>query len=116
MILKYDRNHTLRFASLNSGIAREILERHRSLHDVDSLILITFAGTADEKVFIKSAAVLAIAAYLGGPWNLFRIVAVVPEFILNGLYDIVARHRYRLFGKFDACPLPSPETRSRFME
>lgn len=116
IILKHDRNHALRFASLNSGIAEEILERHRSLRTVDSLIFVKCVGTAYENVFVKSSAVLEMAAYLGGLWNFFRIGAFMPAVVRNGLYDIVARHRYRLFGKYDTCPLPTPETRSRFME
>lgn len=116
LILKFDHRRTMNFASLSGNTARNILARHGVLRSVDSLVLITSVGTAEEKVYIKSSAVLAIAAYLGGPWNFFRIGTIVPTILRDRLYDIIARHRYRLFGQYESCPLPSLETQSRFME
>jgi len=116
IIIRYDRTGSLYFAPLHGSVARDILERYQSLHTADSLILVQWVGTAKENVLIKSDAVIAIASYLGGMWNFIRVAAIVPRVIRNGLYDIIARNRYRFFGIYDTCPLPLPEIRSRFKE
>ena len=52
---------------------------------------------------------------IGGAWWLVSVLRVVPRFLRDPVYDFVARHRYRWFGKYDQCPLPPPELRARFL-
>ena len=115
-ILRHDRHGTLLFAALQSEYGEAVIARHPELKSIDSVVLVkeSFRGTA-EQVFVRSDAALRIAAYLGGWWKLFLVFRAVPRFLRDFLYDLFARHRYRLFGKADSCLLPSPDVISRFI-
>jgi salicylate hydroxylase len=63
-----------------------------------------------------SDAVLAIAAGLPFPWRLLAVGRVVPRPVRDALYRLVARNRYRWFGRRITCPVPSPRVRDRFLE
>jgi predicted DCC family thiol-disulfide oxidoreductase YuxK len=76
------------------------------------MIWIDAAGRA----WTRSAAALAIARHLGGTWAVLAAVGrIVPAGLRDALYNAVARIRYRVFGRYDACPLPPPEDRARFL-
>ena len=113
-VLARDRRGTLRFAPLQGDFARGILERHPTLGGVDSLILV-FRQAAAETVAVRSDAALGIAEYLGGLWNAARILQLVPRRVRDWGYDMLARHRYRLFGHLNACRVPDAATRGRFL-
>lgn len=115
-ILKHDRHGTLRFAPLQGEFATRMLARHPSLTTVDSLILIERAHGPEETVSIRSEAVLRLAAYLGRWWRIAGVLRIVPRFLRNAAYDLFARHRYRFFGRYDACKLPAAEERARFLD
>ena len=66
--------------------------------------------------FTKSDAALRIARYLPGVWPLFGILWLVPRFLRNRAYDLVARNRYRWFGKYDVCMVPTDDIHHRFLE
>jgi predicted DCC family thiol-disulfide oxidoreductase YuxK len=84
---------------------------------VDSLILVVpNAATGTEDVYVRSAGALEVARYLGGAWNLARVLSIVPRFIRDSGYDAFARIRYRVFGRHDSCPIPRPEQRARFID
>ncbi len=116
LILKYDRRGRLRFAALQSDYARGLLERHPELRGLDTVVLVEGAGGAGERVYVKSAAALRVARYLGGFWKLFLAARLLPAPVRDYLYDQFARRRYRWFGKYDACMLPPPEVRGRFLD
>ncbi len=116
-ILKLDKKGTMRFAALQSEFAKSILQRHPGLQGIDSIVLVEPAyGDNEERVFVRSAAALRVAAYLGGPWKLLRGASIVPAPIRDFCYDLIARYRYRIFGKYDSCMLPSADTRARFLD
>jgi predicted DCC family thiol-disulfide oxidoreductase YuxK len=74
-------------------------------------------GSPRQRVLTRSAAVLYAAAQLRGWWGpLARAARLVPRAIADRVYTFVATRRYRLFGRFDACPLPRPEWRNRFLD
>lgn len=114
-ILKHDRRGEMRFAALQSEYGRAVLARHPELEGVDSVVLVE-RGPEGERVHVRSAASLRVAAYLGGWWKLFLAAHVIPTPVRDFLYNLVARYRYRFFGKFDSCLLPPPEVRARFMD
>jgi predicted DCC family thiol-disulfide oxidoreductase YuxK len=68
------------------------------------------------KTYVKSTAALRIARGLRFPWPLLYAFVAVPRPVRDLIYDWVARHRYRWFGKRDTCMLPTPELRERFLE
>jgi predicted DCC family thiol-disulfide oxidoreductase YuxK len=116
-ILRHDRRGTLRFATLQGDFAREVTARHPELAGVDSLVLVEpDAATGLEKVYIRSEGALRVARYLGGAWHVARVAGIVPRFLRDSAYDAFARIRYRVFGRYDSCPIPTPEQRARFID
>jgi predicted DCC family thiol-disulfide oxidoreductase YuxK len=117
MILRSDRRGTMRFAALQSAYGEAVKSRHPELNDVDSLVLVERSPNSDqERVFIRSEAALRIAAYLGGWWKFFLIFRTLPRAVRDFYYDMFARYRYKLFGKYDSCLVPPPEVRARFID
>lgn len=116
-ILRFESKKTMHFAALQSSYGRSILARHPELEDIDSVVLVESGAEADpERVFVRSDALLHIARYLGGPWNLTLAAYIIPRPVRDYLYDQFAKRRYRWFGKLDACLVPSPEVRARFLD
>ncbi len=115
-ILRFDPNGTLRFAALDSGFARAIIDRHPGIQNVDSVVFVDEPGQAAERVAVRSAAALRVVDYLGGRWKLLEVARIMPAPLRDWLYDRFADIRYRVFGKYDSCPLPPPEVRARFLE
>lgn len=115
-ILRFDRRGTLRFAALDSDVARDIIGRHPRLVGLDSMVFVRDAGGPAETVSTESAALLQVADYLGGFWKLAMVARVIPAFIRDRLYAAFAAVRYRVGGKYDTCPIPSPEVRGRFLD
>jgi predicted DCC family thiol-disulfide oxidoreductase YuxK len=114
-ILVHDRRGTMCFAPLQGKFAARVLSRHRDLAGLDSIVLVERIG-GRERVSVQSDAALHIAAYLGGGFRVLRFLRVVPRFLRDAGYALFARYRYRWFGRYDACPLPPPEVRARFLE
>jgi predicted DCC family thiol-disulfide oxidoreductase YuxK len=116
-ILKHDKRKTMLFAALQSDYGKSIVTRHPELNGVDSLVFVEPLDFAYlEQVFVRSDAALRVASYLGGPWKLALAAYPIPRSIRDYLYDQFAKRRYRWFGKHDACLLPPPEVRSRFLD
>lgn len=114
MIIKRDRRGTMKFAALQSEFGQAVIQRQPQLQGIDSLVFVDRSKNS-EQVFVRSAAALRVAAYLGGPWHLLRVTSLLPRKVRDFFYDLFARYRYRMFGKYESCMLPPPETRARFM-
>lgn len=110
-IIRHDPGQYFVFASLQGSIGETYKLKYQIPHAVESVILIS-----GEKVYFKSSAALRIAAKCSGAWKILAIFLVVPPFIRNAVYDFIARNRYRWFGKKEACWLPTPELKSRFLD
>jgi predicted DCC family thiol-disulfide oxidoreductase YuxK len=116
-VLARDPAGRFRFAALQSALAGEILTRHgRDPRDLDTLYLVLDHGRPDERLLRKSDAALWILRDLGGPWRAAGALRAVPRWMRDLGYDLVARTRYRLFGRYDTCPLPDPRHRARFLD
>jgi predicted DCC family thiol-disulfide oxidoreductase YuxK len=115
-ILRFDRRGTLRFAALDSDFARAVIDRHPSLADVDTVVFVDDPGQPEENVSVRSAAGLRVARYLGGPWQVLLVAGLIPARLRDWLYDRFAGIRYRVFGKYDSCPVPAPDVRARFLD
>lgn len=97
---------------MQSGIGKELCEKYNiDPNIIDSLVLIK-----NDKIFIKSDAILEISNDLLIGWRLFRIGIILPKIIRDYLYDFIAKHRYKIFGKKDKCPIPSKKVQERFLE
>jgi len=109
-LIKRDSKDCFRFISLQSESAKQILSPFRILSDYsESIILI-----ADDKIHTKSDAVLKIASLLGGFWVLFSVFKIVPGFIRDYFYDLIAKHRYKWFGKKKNCFIPTESQQHKF--
>jgi len=115
LILDHDRRGEMRFAALQSDYGRAVIARHPELRSVDSVVFVE-QGPGGERTYMRSEAALKVAAYLGGFWRVFLAAKILPRVVRDYLYDLFARHRYRVFGKYDSCMLPPPEVRSRFLD
>ena len=111
LILRNDRRGRFRFAALQSDAGRALLERFGLPPEaLDSVVLVE-GGRA----WLKSRAALRIARGMDAPWPLLWPLSIVPRPLADFLYGLVAKNRYRIFGKLDACMIPPPEVRARFL-
>ncbi|WP_258098109.1 thiol-disulfide oxidoreductase DCC family protein [Marinoscillum pacificum] len=100
------------FASLQSEAAKALLEPTSiNPERLDSIVLVE-----DGKVYHKSTAALKIASKLSGLWPLLSVFRILPVGFRDFFYDLIARNRYRWFGKQDACRIPTPELKDRFLD
>jgi predicted DCC family thiol-disulfide oxidoreductase YuxK len=107
-VIKRDRKKRFRYAALQSDYAQKVLGKEVSF---DSFVL-----WHEGKLYRKSTAAFKVLWLLGGFWTLGYVAIIVPSFIRNGVYDWVARNRYKWFGKYDSCPLPTAEQRALFLD
>lgn len=110
-IIKRDPEGKYHFASLQSDVAKELLVKgNLSTDSMDTFVLIE-----NGKYYTRSTAALRLAKGLKFPYPLLYVFIIVPKFIRNAIYNWVARNRYRWFGKDEACMLPTPEIKDRFL-
>jgi predicted DCC family thiol-disulfide oxidoreductase YuxK len=116
-VLARDPWGVFHFASLQSEQARRILAPYgRDAADLDTFYVLTGFRTDGAQLLEKSTAALFVLQHLGGPWRWARFLRNLPFGLRDWVYDRVARNRYRLFGRQETCPLPTPEVRSRFLD
>jgi predicted DCC family thiol-disulfide oxidoreductase YuxK len=116
-VLTRDRGEVFDFASLQSRTGRSWLQRFDHDPDaLDTLVVVTDYGSDAAAARFKSEAALHIASALGLPWRSSALLRVIPRPIRDLLYDLVAATRYRVFGRHNTCPLPSPQERRRFID
>ena len=116
-VLAHDRRAVFAFASLQSPIGRSTVERFGGNPDeLSSFYVVSHFRTDRARMVGRGRAALFVAGELGRPWKAAVLFRVVPTAILNRVYDVVARNRYRLFGRLDRCPMPRPEYRRRFID
>ena len=112
-IIKHDKNDKFRFASLQSEVGKRLIaERKMDPEEMDSMVLIE-PGVAYYK---KSTAALQISKDLSGGYSLLGNFSFLPEGLRDGIYNIIAKNRYKWFGKKDECMIPSPEVKAKFLE
>jgi len=100
LITKYDSRERFCFISLRSEAAAEFLNKSKAvISGGGTMMLIT-----GDRNYIKSDAVLRILKYLDGLWPLFYVFIIVPRFIRDPVYDLVAKYRYKWFGPCVDCP------------
>ena len=110
-LLKRDKKERFKFAPLQSPRGKALLKQHQlSTTDLDTIVFIT-KGQA----FTKSTAVLKVMKELGHGWQLLFAFIIIPRLIRDFTYDLVARYRYRIFGKSEECMIPNPNIGRRFL-
>ncbi len=110
--IKRDSEEKFKFAALQSESGQALLKKyHLPTNDFDSFVFIN-----GDKYFLKSSAALHVLKELGGVWKLFYLFIIIPAPLRDFIYHIVARTRYRIFGKRDSCMIPTPEVKRRFLK
>ena len=117
-VLRRDPAGIFRFASLQSALAARTLSRHGAdATDLDTVYVLVNPDQPDEYLLARSDAAIFVLKQLGGFWGLLGFVAQFkPRFLRDWGYRIVARNRYRVFGRFETCMLPSSENHDRFLD
>ena len=109
-ILRHERRHDLLFVTRDSPLGQD-LRRHFRLEGVESMLWVDGDQTS-----IESNAVLRAARYLGGTWSaLAALGSLLPSFLRNWAYRLIARHRRKLSSVATSCLVPTPEQRQRFL-
>jgi predicted DCC family thiol-disulfide oxidoreductase YuxK len=110
-IIKRDKKNLFLFASLQSEFGNNfLLKNAMKTTNYDTFILFK-----EGRIFTKSRAALEVARNLGGLWKLLYSFIVIPWFVRDFLYDLIAKNRYKLFGKKDQCMIPSKEQSEKFL-
>jgi predicted DCC family thiol-disulfide oxidoreductase YuxK len=110
-VLKHDKQKLFRFASLQSTGGQALLKKyHLPETNFNSFVLIKKG-----KSFVKSTAALMVAKELAGIIKIVYIFIIVPAFIRNAVYNVIAKNRYKWFGKQESCMMPTPDLQSRFL-
>ena len=116
-VLKRDRRDRFRYAALQGVFAGEVLPRHgKNPGDLNTLYLLLDPGEPSERILERGRAVLRILSLLGGPWKVAGgVFGILPTWFLDAVYRLVAKNRYRLFGKRESCLMPDPRHRAKFI-
>ncbi len=115
-ILRHERQHFLRFASLEGPLGAQVRGRHPELRGIASMVWVSSPGLQQERVLVRSAAALRVATYLGGPWRLAAAGRLLPTRLRDLAYDWIAHHRHSLMPSSEQCFLPAPAVRFRFLD
>ncbi len=111
-VLKREKKQLLKFATLQSESAKKLLTQY----NIDSQIITSLIFIENGIAYSQSTAALRISKYLDGEWKLLYGFLIVPAFLRNGVYNLVAKNRYQWFGKKEKCWVPTPELKARFLE
>jgi len=111
-IIKYDKKDKIRFASQQSKIGIRILKENGFKNNlIDTIVFIR-----DERVFVKTDALIEVGKLVVGFPRLFVLMQIIPKKIRDHLYSIFSKYRYLLFGKKEHCLIPTKEIKSKFMD
>jgi predicted DCC family thiol-disulfide oxidoreductase YuxK len=111
-LLRFDRQHRFRFVIAQSELGAKLYEHAGERSDIYETMLVF----ADGKYHGKADAITAVLGKIGWPWKLFSIARFLPAFLKNWLYDRLANNRYKIFGRYDQCMIPTPEIKARFLD
>ncbi|MEM6719334.1 MAG: DCC1-like thiol-disulfide oxidoreductase family protein [Bacteroidota bacterium] len=113
-IIDRDDNNVFLFTPLQSSTGVQILKNVDAYSaELDSIVLY---DPATQKIKKKSSAAISIISTFGGFWSLMRAFLILPNFINNAVYDLIAKNRYRWFGKSNSCRIPTPELMQKFLD
>jgi len=116
-ILKRDSRDRFRFASLQSTFGQTILKRHGADPlDLDTFYVVLDYESPSERLLARSDGVVYALTTLGGIWKIAAVGKALPKSVCDALYNLVARNRYRIFGKYESCMLPEPKQRAKFLD
>ncbi len=108
--IAHDKNNYFKFSALQGDYAKTVLPAFNvDLNKINSILLVE-----NNKLYTKSSAALRIAKNLNGLFPLLYGFIIVPKFIRDWFYDIIARNRYKWWGKQESCWVPTPALKNKF--
>lgn len=110
-LLRRDRHAGFRFAAMQDGVGRDLLIRH----GIDPADPVSFLLVDGDDAWHDSGGVIEVLRRLGGFWRVAVMLRIVPRALRDSAYRLLARNRYRVFGRRDACMVPPAEARARFL-
>ena len=110
-VIKKDKNKHIKFAPLQSDAGIQLIKQY----GLPANVMGSFLFIENGKMYNKSTAAFKVCRHLKGLWPLCYGFMIVPAFIRNAVYDWIAKNRYEWFGKRQACMIPTPEVRARFL-
>lgn len=111
-VIRQDKKQQMRFATLQSDIAQNLLEYYGlSKDNFDSFVFIE-----NGQAYLQSTAALKVLNRLPWYWQWTQLFRVIPKFIRDSVYNFIAKRRYKWFGKKESCMIPTPEVKSRFLD
>ena len=112
-IIRHDKKGKIKLAALQSEAGKRILKENNLAQLIDNMD--TFIFIDEEKNYTRSSAGIRIAKYLNGGWKLFFVFIIVPKFIRDGVYNWLAKNRYKWWGKRNECMIPTQDVKERFL-
>jgi predicted DCC family thiol-disulfide oxidoreductase YuxK len=111
-VIKNDKKKQFLFATAQSDAGNKAINSYTSFKGRPDSVILVHKGI----YYTRSAAALQVLRLLGGGWKLLYVFILVPPFLRNSIYDLIARNRYRWFGKSESCMMPDEELKSRFID
>jgi len=111
-VIKRDKKGLVKFAPLQTEHGKQLLEQY----NLPALDMQSFVFIEKGKAYLRSTAALKVCRHLDALWPLCYGFIIVPRFIRDGLYNWIAKNRYKWFGQKDSCMIPSPSIRARFLD
>ena len=110
-IIRHDRAPIFYFAALQSEIGREICQSQ----GLDPADVQTFVLISRGRMLVRSDAAIEVVSRLGGAWKFVAVFRLIPRVARDWIYSTIARNRYRWFGRTNACMIPTPDVKARFL-
>jgi len=110
-IIRHDRAGIFYFAPLQSDIGREICQSR----GLDPAAVETFMLISGGRILMRSDAAIEVVSRFGGAWKFVAVLRLIPRVARDWVYSTVARNRYRWFGRTEACMIPTPKVKERFL-
>ena len=116
-VLPRDTRGVFDFAPLQSRVGRELLTRfNRNPDDLNTFYVVVDYHGGAPGLLSKARAGLFVMKAIGRPWRWLGVFGVLPSGVLDRGYDLIARNRYRLFGRYESCLMPATEYKQRFID
>ncbi|MFW0716838.1 thiol-disulfide oxidoreductase DCC family protein [Pedobacter sp. N23S346] len=110
--IEHDQKDLFKFTALQGEYAKKVLPQFGiDLNKINSIILVE-----NDQLYTKSSAALKIAKHLNGLWPVLYVFMIIPKFIRDAVYDVIAKNRYRWWEKQESCWVPTPALKSKFLD
>ena len=111
-VIKRDKKKQIRYAAIQSKQGKMLMEKY----GIEEAYLGSLIFIDEGKVYLRSTGALRLCKYLKGLWPMLYLLIIIPPFIRNFFYDTISKYRYKLFGKYETCMVPTNELKSLFLD